>query len=414
MDANSKLGPKYIEQDPNAQSQNGKLLADVMNRHALTVVNGLKEKCVGVITREKCTVEGVERSVIDFVITSSDLVKHIQSMHIDEKRTHVLTKLIKTKKGKIKHTKKVESDHNVIETKLNIPWKTKADKPLEVFNFKDKLSQDKFHKLTSETNHLTKVFDTDKKLEVQTKKFIRRLNGFVHESFKKIKIVSKSDTRLEDLYNKRRYLKSKDDKESEEALERVEDELAERYGETMYQKIRKEVKAMSCEEGGFNPGKLWQLKKKLSPKHTASPTAMRDSNGKILTTDEEVKAEAIKHYKNVFKEKLIDKELTNVQHERELLSEERLKSAYKNKTPMWTVEDVQNAIKDLNVGVSKDPYGWPNELFKEGIAGKDLLRGVTILMNKIKENPQDYPTSIKTRVTSAHSILTGGCLEQQS
>ena len=163
MDANSKLGPKYIEQDPHAQSQNGKLLADVMNRHALTVVNGLKEKCVGAITREKCTVEGVERSVIDFVITSSDLVKHIQSMHIDEKRTHVLTKLIKTKKGKIKHTKKVESDHNVIETKLNIPWKTKADKPLEVFNFKDKLSQDKFQKLTSETNHLTKVFDTDKK-----------------------------------------------------------------------------------------------------------------------------------------------------------------------------------------------------------------------------------------------------------
>ena len=162
----------------------------------------------------------------------------------------------------------------------------------------------------------------------------------------------------------------------------------------MYQKIRKEVKAMSCEEGGFNPGKLWQLKKKLSPKHTASPTAMRDSNEKILTTDEEVKAEAIKHYKNVFKDKPIDKELTNVQRERELLSEERLKSAYKNKTPMWTVEDVQNAIKDLNVGVSKDPYGWPNELFKKGIAGKDLLRGVTILMNKIKENPQDYPTSM--------------------
>ena len=47
---------------------------------------------------------------------------------------------------------------------------------------------------------------------------------------------------------------------------------------------------MSCEEGGFNPGKLWQLKKKLSPKHRDPPTAMRDSNGNILTYDEEIKA----------------------------------------------------------------------------------------------------------------------------
>ena len=78
-----------------------------MNRHALTVVNGLKEKCVGVITREKCTVEGVERSVIDFVIIISGLVKHIEAMHIDDKRIHVLTKLFKTKKGKSKNTKKV-------------------------------------------------------------------------------------------------------------------------------------------------------------------------------------------------------------------------------------------------------------------------------------------------------------------
>ena len=44
-----------------------------------------------------------------------------------------------------------------------------------------------------------------------------------------------TNDKLEDLYNKRRYLNSKDDEESEEALEIVEDELAERYGETMYQ-----------------------------------------------------------------------------------------------------------------------------------------------------------------------------------
>ena len=176
---------------------------------------------------------------------------------------------------------------------------------IEVFNFKDKLSQEKFLKITTETDHLSKIFDSNKTLEVQTKKFIRRLNGFVHESFKKIKIVSKCDYKFENLYNKRRHLKSKDDEESFKALEEVEDELADRYAETMFQKIRKEVKAMDSEEGGFNPGKLWKLKNKLSPKHMEPPTAMKDSDGKLLTTDKEVKAEAVKHYKECLKTSLL-------------------------------------------------------------------------------------------------------------
>ena len=69
----------------------------------------------------------------------------------------------------------------------------------------------------------------------------------------------------------------------------------------------------------------------------------------------------------------------------------RLKEAAQNKTPPWTVEDVKNAIKGLNMGISKDPYGLPNELFKEGVAGEGLIKAVTIIMNRIKENPQDYP-----------------------
>ena len=70
MDANSKLGPHYIEGDPHGQSKNGKLLADILDRHALIVLNGLQEKRTGIITRQRTTIDGVEKSVIDFVITS--------------------------------------------------------------------------------------------------------------------------------------------------------------------------------------------------------------------------------------------------------------------------------------------------------------------------------------------------------
>ena len=93
LDAKSKLGSRFIDKDPHEQSRNGKLLADILERHALVVVNGLKEKCTGLITRERRTVDGTERSVIDFVITSSILVKHIDKMHIDDGRVNVLTSI---------------------------------------------------------------------------------------------------------------------------------------------------------------------------------------------------------------------------------------------------------------------------------------------------------------------------------
>ena len=100
MDANSKLGSQYIEGDPHAQTLNGKLLAGILDRHAMVVVNGLDQKRVGIITRQRTTKDGVEKSVINFVIMSSDLIKHVDYVHIDDKRVHVLTKLLKSKNGK--------------------------------------------------------------------------------------------------------------------------------------------------------------------------------------------------------------------------------------------------------------------------------------------------------------------------
>ena len=49
MDANSKLGHKFIPNDPHEMSQNGAVLAAIILRQNLIVVNGMK-KCVGTIT----------------------------------------------------------------------------------------------------------------------------------------------------------------------------------------------------------------------------------------------------------------------------------------------------------------------------------------------------------------------------
>ena len=118
MDANAKLGPDLIPNDPKTMSRNGKVLAAVMERHALSVVNGMKDKCTGVITREMSTTRGIERSVIDFVIISNNLKEHIEYMNIDDKRVHVLTKNTKTNATCVN----IKSDHNIIETIMNLRW----------------------------------------------------------------------------------------------------------------------------------------------------------------------------------------------------------------------------------------------------------------------------------------------------
>ena len=51
---------------------------------------------------------------------------------------------------------------------------------------------------------------------------------------------------------------------------------------------------------------------------------------------------------------------------------------------------MKTAIKDLSTGTSKDPHGQPNEIFKDGIAGAGLIEAVTILMNKLKNNLEEY------------------------
>lgn len=104
MDANSKLGRNYIPNDPHNQSQNGKILANIIKKHNLIVVNGLP-LCQGVITRRRETIDGIEESAINFVLMSSDLLNYIDSMIIDEDRKHVLTKIMETNKGQTKSTK---------------------------------------------------------------------------------------------------------------------------------------------------------------------------------------------------------------------------------------------------------------------------------------------------------------------
>ena len=184
MDANSKLGPDIIKGDPHEQSENGKLLAAIIKRNALIVMNNSEQKCKGKITRRRITKSSREESIIDFVIVCEVMEDIISEVTVDEERHHVLSRHTKTKNG----VKTKESDHNSIITKINVKWnKTTNIHRLEMYNFKDSEALMKFKQMTSNNNFLSEVFDDDTKdISIKTKQFLKRFGFCLSKSFKKI------------------------------------------------------------------------------------------------------------------------------------------------------------------------------------------------------------------------------------
>ena len=82
--------------------------------------------------------------------------------------------------------------------------------------------------------------------------------------------------------HKRRILRNKTDENSKRELEKVDQELSEKYSDVMSRKILNEVKGMEdTTNGGFNTGKLWKLKKKSRIRET--PTLSNDADSRTDT-----------------------------------------------------------------------------------------------------------------------------------
>ena len=235
MDANSKLGKEIITEDPNEQSPNGAVLAAIVNRHALTVVNSLRDRVTGLITRRRITECGQEESIIDFLIVSDDLVENVKSMVIDENQKYALAVVRKTNRNISITT----SDHNVMLTKFKMEWRDSERKErLEVFNLKNKECQQVFKHETSKNTKLSAVFNSDENINTQTEKFIKLLNKCIHKCFRKVKVTNSKETEYEKLYYKWVQTKEKEDRNSKnEALE-LEKDLADKFGNKIYEKIK--------------------------------------------------------------------------------------------------------------------------------------------------------------------------------
>ena len=349
MDSNSKLGTKYIEQDPHVMSPNGSLLSGIIERHGLIVGNGTN-KCKGTITRKRITKHRVEQSVIDHVIFSSDLLKYFISMHIDESRKHVLTRIRKTKKG----ISTKESDHNVLVTEFKCKVKHVKDKESkEMYNLKDKECQAKFKKYTSTTKMLSSTISDEGDINDSVERFMKKLKGCIAINFKKTRIKDNNVKDDKHLYDKMRSLKDKDDDESKMEMEKTIQNIAQSSSEN-FKKLKDELNKLKPEDNRIDSKLLWKLKKKLCPRAVDAPSAMNDKEGNLITADRALKNLALEAYTQRLKENKIEPHLEDLENDTNTLCEIRVKLAKENKTEPWTLDNLKEALKDLGNGKSRD------------------------------------------------------------
>ena len=128
-DFNAKLGAEIIRGEIYQMSNNGARLNGIIEKYNLAVLNPL-EICSGTFTWVKNNIP-VEKSVLDYVITSQDLVSSMNSLKIDEAKEFTLWRSLKCGKR--------YSDHNAIIVHMSVNKHSKKDRSKRklVWNFND-------------------------------------------------------------------------------------------------------------------------------------------------------------------------------------------------------------------------------------------------------------------------------------
>ena len=197
--------------------------------------------------------------------------------------------LRKTKKGIVIK----ESDHNVLITEFNTSFiSNNKNNKLELYNIKNTDCQEKFKAYTSNTNMLSSVFDSEEDLNILTKRFIKKIDGCIKHSFRKVRVSNNKPSDEEKLYDNMRKLKGKEDEQSVQKLNEVINAIAV-HAEIKYNKVVKELEEIKPEGRKINSQKFWKLKRKVCPKIWDPPTAMMDREGNLITNKNAIDDRAI-------------------------------------------------------------------------------------------------------------------------
>ena len=163
-DFNAKLGRQFYSGDIHDINGNSNRLSKVINEFNLEVLNTC-EKCHSTFTSLN-NKNSNAKSVLDYLIVSSELNKYTNSMSIDEKKTTVYSI----------EDFETFSDHNAILLNIDLPLKGGVQKSVRktTWNFNDQSGWEKFASLTERDSALTDCWKDSSSVEVSYRTWEKR------------------------------------------------------------------------------------------------------------------------------------------------------------------------------------------------------------------------------------------------
>ena len=131
---------------------------------------------------------------------------------------------------------------------------------------------------------------------------------------------------------------------------------------------------------------MWKLKKSIWPKKQESlPTGKINNQGHMVTDSEEIK----ELYFNELKERLRSRpshpDLKEIHEVKEELFKLKLEKAKTKVSSDWTMKDLEDVLKQIQKGKSKDPEGISREVFHPSVIGENLKKSILIMFNLMKK-----------------------------
>ena len=158
-----------------------------------------------------------------------------------------------------------------------------------------------------------------------------------------------------------------------------------------------------------NLHQVWKTMNKLWPKvGTTKPTAKKNYKGRIISEPNEIKKLLSKEYKERLRDRPIRPDLTHLIGRRKRIFLMKLKLSEANHSCLWTMKNLETALKDLKTNKARDHEGLINEIFKLNVIGDDLKRSLLLMLNNIKQQrmiPMFMNTTNITTVPKSGSRL---------
>lgn len=355
-------------------TSNGKLLMDVMEGQELSCLN-FDHRCTGKWTHVVRTTGA--SSVLDYLITSTELSKYLKEVIIDEECLHCPF-------GVKKKTPKY-SDHNAIIATFQIPYTKKKQHKQQGWRITEE-GLTNFHTITSSEEFPSTIAGNSNKSKYCS--FEKIISGTMDECFRKTKPHKERPTSKPHFELYKKVMKYAKKGKAQRAVART-------YIVAMKNANHKTVAARNKEslkttlhnltiDNSFSPNNFWELCKKNRSKNNTMGTSVITESGNEVYGEDIIKDTYKREFNHRLRERQIVPELKNYEERTKLLCQLYTESAKENKTPEYTASELDIVVKKLKKNKSSGRDKLPPEIF---ICWGEKLKHLTLhIMNAVKDS----------------------------